>query len=104
MLDPLYIGEPNTIFCEIRDADEANVTSATVTFSIKDAAGTVVGTANIAMAYVAARTRYEGTFSAVNSALLDEATGDSPNYFVWITATGYTLRKLERVAKYRGRI
>ncbi len=98
-LDPLYIGEPNIVFCEIRDLDEAEVTGATVTFTVKDSAGAAVGTANVVMSYVAGRLRYEGTFPAADAALLEE----NGEYEVHITASGYTLRVLERVAGYRGR-
>ena len=99
MLDPLYIGEPNIVFCEIRDLDETNVTGATVTFSVKEQDGDVIGSANVSMTYVAGRTRYEGTFSATDAALLNEGQ----EYQVWITASGYTLRVLNRKSQYRER-
>jgi hypothetical protein len=98
-LDPLYIGEPNLVYCEIRDLAEAEVTGATVTFTVKTTAGVAVGTANVSMPYVAGRTRYEGTFPAADAATLT----DGGEYEVHITASGYTLRVLERVAQYRGR-
>lgn len=103
MLEPLYIGEPNLVYCEIRDLDEADITNATVTFTVKTLAGVTVGTANIAMSYVAARRRYEGTFTAADAALLEEAVNGSHNYEIWITASGYTLRVLLIAAQYRGR-
>jgi hypothetical protein len=98
MLEPLYIGEPNTIFVTILDDDNDPVTNATATFTLKDLEGEVIGTAeDVAMAYVAARERYEGTLLAADADELEEDT----EYHVWITAAGYTLRRLERVAKYR---
>lgn len=117
MLDPLFIGEPNTIYVQI-----VGVTGATATFSITtadvanhtDVAGNEIGTPDVSMAYNSAFApdaskptetiaAYVGTYSADDAALLVAATDENANYKVWITAAGYTLRCLPRVATYRGR-
>lgn len=113
MIDPLYIGEPNLIYVEILERDGTAVTGATATAQVKDLAETNVGSA-VTLTYNATFipdpqkptetiAAYVGTFSASDAATLDAATDEAANYIVDITASGYTFRRLERRAQYRGR-
>jgi hypothetical protein len=104
-LDRLYIGDVNRIRLPINHPDTGvPQTGATVTFSVRTAeapgAGTVVGTANQSMTFNTQLSEYVGTWAASES---DDMTEDT-HYWVHITASGYTLRIVECVAKYRGRV
>lgn len=116
-VENLYIGEPNTIYLEIEDVTDAEVmftiTPANIT-DHDDVAGAAVGTADVAMNHNPAfvldeglpteRTiaAYVGTLTDADASELAPATSEEPNYIVWIDAPDYTLRRLPRVAVYRG--
>jgi hypothetical protein len=101
-LEVLGIGSSNLVRLDaLTDASSgAYVNSATATFTLKDASGSVVsGLSGVSMAYVSASNgRYEGTIP--NTAAL---TLNAP-YTLEITTTSGSLvlfRRLSCVAKYR---
>jgi len=96
----IHIGEPNDISIKglkIK-ATGAFDNAATVTFTLKDAAGVNIPgiTANQSMPLVGGSTRgeYLGVLSATDSALIP--AGD---VYVWIVSTGKLNRKIKCVAK-----
>lgn len=92
-----YIGDPMLVQVTITDStSETAVTGATVTFTVKDADGAVVGTADHSMPHVSDGL-YRGTWPDDESADMEE----NLNYYVWITADNYTRRRLTLLAKYR---
>lgn len=98
----LFIGEPNNIFLEglRNNASGSYQNSATVTASIRTSgvsatSGTEI--ASVTLSYVAASNgNYRG-----DSASLTTLTQDT-DYWIWITASGYTLRRIACRADYRG--
>lgn len=93
-----YIGDPMLVQVTITDSlTSTAITGATVTFTVKDADGMVVGTANHSMPH-AGDGVYRGTWPDDES---DDMVVDT-NYYVWITADDYTRRRLTLLAKYRG--
>src|SRR5689334_22964735 len=103
-LEVISIGSDNLVRLDLLQnaSTLAYVNAATVTFTLLDSTGAVVGgQQNIAMAYIAAsKGRYEGTLPAsITTTLTLNAL-----YTIQITATylGITLfRKLSCMAKYR---
>jgi hypothetical protein len=96
----IFIGEPNNISIKGLKAVATGVydNAATVSFTVKDAAGvTIAGTtANQPMPLVAGSTHgeYLGVLSATESALIP--VGD---VYVWIISDGKLNRKIKCVAK-----
>lgn len=92
-----YIGDPINVELTITNAiTGAAVTTATVTFTVKDASGTTIGTANHSMPHSASGL-YRGTWPDDESDDMVEFT----TYYIWITADDYTRRRLPVTARYR---
>lgn len=106
MLEQLYISEPNDVLVTglANDATGAYVNSATVTAEVRTSgasptSGSRVGS-QFSLSYVASSNgNYRGTFPASDAAGLTEDT----EYWIWITASGYTLRRIACIATYRGK-
>ncbi len=105
MLDGLYIGDANDITLTglKNDASGSYVNNATVTAEVRTSgaspsSGSKIGS-TVTLSYVGSSNgNYRGTFPSTDS---DDLTEDT-TYWVWITASGYTVRRLQLVAKYRG--
>lgn len=102
-MTPIYMGSSNVVRWDLmrRYTDDAYVSTATVTCTLKDAAGDALsGAENVSMPYVAGSSgRYEGVLPSTVALVLDTT------YFLEITAIsgGYTaLRRVPVIAQYRG--
>ncbi len=100
---PIYISADNLVEWDgLKDASNGNyLNSATVTFTLKDSAGTAVtGASAIAMTYVAlSNGKYQGTLESTVSLT------EGGKYWLEVTATSGTIvgfRRIECYATYRG--
>lgn len=98
----LYVGEDMAIqMIGLRDAITGSyVNDATMTYTLKTAAGVAVtGASAISMAYVAASDgNYRGTMDAAVSGTLTNETV----YYLEITVSGSVFRRIKCKAEYRG--
>lgn len=104
----LFIGEPNGVILDgLRDSSvvpSEYVNGLAGTFVITDSPvygeGNVVGTSHDLTFVADSNGDYLGIFPADEAALLIEGT----TYYVWLDLPDVTLRRLERVAAYRGKV
>ena len=108
----IYVGDPRNVTLDLlkNDITGAYVNDATVVAEIRSqttagaseddtiTSGTRIGS-QFTLTYVAASNgKYRGTFPASDAAGLVSGS----LYWLWVTASGYTLRRLARIAGYRG--
>lgn len=103
--DTLFINDVSRVFMPITD-DGENVEDATVSFEVwttEDDSGEMIGTSH-SMAWNAGKSKYIGEFPAAEGALLTkyDVAQDGPYYWVHITATNTTDRRIKCKALYRG--
>ena len=104
MLETLYVSEPRDVVLEglKDDATGSYINSATITGQVRTSgdsitAGSRVGS-TFSLSYIASSNgNYRGTFSAADAASLTEGT----TYWLWVSATNYTLRRIACKAIYR---
>ena len=103
MINPvLFINDATEVFLPIV-RDGVDVDSATVSFGVWTAktGGTQVGT-DVSMTWDGVTSTYRGIFTAAVAAGLTETGIGGPFYWVRIVATGYTARRIQCRAAYRG--
>lgn len=104
MLDNIFIGEPNDVVVEAlkNDATGAYVNDATITGQVRTSgdsptSGSRVGSVFNVNYITASNGNYRGTFPSNEASSLTEDT----TYWVWVTASSVTLRRLACKATYR---